>query len=168
MPAMEPRDVLRTVPFFADVLDAAELDELAARAFFVKFPAGATPIEEDAPGHAMFVVASGDAAVFVHGDPEPIASLGKGDIIGEMSLLTGARRSATVRAVSALELIEVNKQALAHVLERSPDLVERFAALIVRRQHELDRLAGGSAWGMMRLGKAEMATTIRSFFANTI
>jgi CRP-like cAMP-binding protein len=168
MPAMEPRDVLKTVPFFADVLDDAEIEELSARAFFVKFPQGATPIEEDAPGHAMFVVASGEAKVYVHGDHDPIATLGKGDIIGEMSLLTGARRSATVKAATPLELIEVNKQALAYVLKQSPDLVDRFAALIVRRQRELDRLAGGSAWGMMRLGKAEMATTIRSFFANTI
>jgi CRP-like cAMP-binding protein len=168
MPAMEPGDVLRTVPFFSDVLAEAELNELAARAFFVKFPEGATPIEEDAPGHAMYVVAAGEAAVFVHGEDEPIAALGKGDIIGEMSLLTGARRSATVRATTALELIEVNKQALAVVLKQSPDLVERFATLIHRRQHELDRLAGGSAWGMMRLGKNEMASTIRSFFGSTI
>jgi CRP-like cAMP-binding protein len=165
---MEPRDVLSSVPFFSDVLDAPELDELAARAFFVKFPPGATPIEEDAPGHAMFVVASGEAAVYIHGEAEPIAQIGAGDIIGEMSLLTGARRAATVKAISALELIEVNKQAFAHVLAQSPDLVERFADLIVHRQRELDRLAGGSAWGVMRLGRSEIAATIRSFFGTAL
>jgi CRP-like cAMP-binding protein len=165
---MEPRDVLKTIPFFADVLDDSELEELAARAYFIDFPAGATPIEEDAPGQAMFIIVSGEAAVTVHGDDEPVATLGKGDIVGEMSLLTGARRSATVKAVTPLEVIEVNKEALAHVLKASPDLVDRFAALIDRRQRALDKLAGGSAWGMLRLGKAEMSATIRSFFGKTI
>ncbi len=165
---MEPIDILKTVPFFADVLDSAEVEELAAKAHFIRFQEGSTPIEEDAPGHAMFVVVSGEANVTVHGVDGPVAKLGKGDIVGEMSLLTGARRSATVTAATPLEVIEVNKQALAHVLQQSPDLVERFAVLIEKRQHALDRLAGGSAWGMMRVGKAEMAATIRSFFANTI
>lgn len=165
---MEPRDILKTIPFFADVLDGPEIEELAAKAYFIRFPEGSTPIEEDAPGHAMFVVVSGAADVTVHGVDEPVARLGKSDIVGEMSLLTGARRSATITAVTPLEVIEVNKEALAHVLKQSPDLVERFAALIEKRQHALDRLAGGSAWGMMRLGKAEMAATIRSFFANTV
>jgi CRP-like cAMP-binding protein len=116
----------------------------------------------------MFIIVSGEADVFVHTDPDPIARLTKGGIVGEMSLLTGARRAATVKAVTPLEVIEVNKQAFAHVLKSSPDLVDRFAGLIDRRQRELDRLAGGSAWGMMRMGKVEMAATIRSFFANTI
>jgi CRP-like cAMP-binding protein len=165
---MEPLDVLKTVPFFSDVLDSDEVQELAAKAYFIRFQKGSKPIEEDAPGHAMFVVVSGEAEVTVHGLSEPVAKLGPGAIVGEMSLLTGARRSATVTATSPLEVIEVNKEALAHVLKQSPDLVERFAALIEKRQHALDKLAGGSAWGMMRLGKAEMAATIRSFFANTI
>lgn len=167
---MEPVEILKTTPFFAEVLDNAEIEMLAARAYFLSFPKGATPIEEDGPGHAMFVIVSGDAVVTVHGDhdDQPVARLGKGDIVGEMSLLTGARRSATVTAGSTLEVIEVNKQALAHVLQHAPDLVERFAALVERRQRELDRLAGGSAWGMLRMGKAEIASTIRTFFGKTI
>jgi len=165
---MEPRDVLKATPFFAEVLDDAEIDMLTARAHFISFQKGATPIEEDGPGHAMFVIVSGEALVSVRGESEPVARLGKGDIVGEMSLLTGASRSATVTAGTPLEVIEVSKPALAHVLEHSPGLVERFAALIDRRQRELDRLAGGSAWGMLRMGKAEMAATIRSFFGKTI
>lgn len=166
---MEPAEILKATPFFSEVLDDAEIEMLAARAHFLSFPKGATPIEEDGPGHAMFVIVSGEAVVTVHGgDDEPVARLTKGDIVGEMSLLTGARRSATVTAGTPLEVVEVNKQALAHVLQHAPDLVERFAVLIERRQHELDRLAGGSAWGMMRMGKAEMASTIRAFFGKTI
>jgi CRP-like cAMP-binding protein len=165
---MEPRAVLKTIPFFAGVLDDAEIDMLAARAYFLDFPKGATPIEEDAPGPAMFVIVAGEAVVGVHGEDEPVARLGSGDVVGEMSLLTGARRSATVTAATPLRVIEINKEALAHVLQHAPDLVDRFAALIERRQRELDKLAGGSAWGMMRMGKIEIAATIRAFFGKTI
>jgi len=164
----EPRDILQTIPFFADVLTADELDELAVRAYFIEWPKGATPIEEDGPGRSMFVIASGEAVVTVHGDPEPIAQLGRGAIVGEMSLLTGARRAATVTAASDVEAIEINKEALAHVLKSSPTLVDRFAALVDKRQRDLHRAAGDGAWGMIRPGKAEMAATIRAFFSKTI
>jgi CRP-like cAMP-binding protein len=112
----------------------------------------------------MFVIVSGKAAVTVMGEDKPIATLGKGDIFGEMSLLTGARRSATVTAATPLETLEISKQALAHVLEHSPGLVDRFVVMLNRRQRELDKLAGGNAWGMLRPGKAELAGMIRSFF----
>jgi CRP-like cAMP-binding protein len=81
-----------------------------------------------------------------------------------MSLLTGARRSATVTALEPVEVIEINKQALGHVLENSPTLVARFVEMLLRRQRELDRLAGGVAWGMLRPGKTELAHMISSFF----
>src|SRR5262245_36425825 len=100
---MRPRDILKSTPFFAEVLTDAELDMLATRARFLSFPASATPIEEDAPGTSMFVVARGKVSVSVSSDPKPIATLGPGAIVGEMSLLTGARRSATVRALEPVE-----------------------------------------------------------------
>jgi CRP-like cAMP-binding protein len=81
-----------------------------------------------------------------------------------MSLLTGARRSATVTAVGPMEAVEISKQALSNVLEHAPDLVDRFVQMLSRRQAELDHAAGGNAWGMMRLGRGELAGMIRSFF----
>lgn len=163
---MDPKTILKSVPFFAEVLDDGELDALASHARFVTYPKGATPIEEDGPGHAMFVIVSGEAEVSVMEDDTPVAALTKGNIYGEMSLLTGARRSATVTAKTPLEVLEISPKALAHVLEGSPTLVDRFAAMIDRRQKELDRIAGGAPWGMMRFGKAEMASMIRAFFGS--
>lgn len=161
---MDPRAVLKSTPFFAEVLDDGELAMLAAHSHFVSFPRGATPIEEDGPGHAMFVIASGEATVTVNGEDTPVATLRAGDIFGEMSLLTGARRSATVTAAMPLDTIEISKQALARVLEHAPDLVDRFVDMLTRRQRQLDHLAGGNAWGMLRPGRAELAAMIRSFF----
>lgn len=161
---MNPVDTLRMTPFFAEVLDENELAMLASRAHYVGYAKGATPIEEDGAGHAMFVIVSGEASVTVMGDDRPIATLAAGDIFGEMSLLTGARRSATVTALTPLETLEISKPALAHVLEHSPSLVDRFVAMLNKRQRELDRAAGGHSWGTLRLGRAELASMIRSFF----
>jgi CRP-like cAMP-binding protein len=164
---MNPGEILKSTPFFTEVLDPAEIDALATRARFISYLKGATPIEEDGPGHSMFIIVSGRVSITVHGDPEPIATLGPGDIVGEMSLLTGARRTATVTALEPVEVIEVNKQAFAHVLEGSPTLVDRFAKMLARRQRELDRSAGGP-WGLMRPGRAELHQLISSFFGKAI
>ena len=64
-----------------------------------------------------------------------------------------------------MRTVEVNKQALAHVLEKSPTLVGRFVELLLRRQRELDRLAGGQRLGNAGgPGKAELAGMIGAFF----
>ena len=160
---MRPRDILKSTPFFSDVLTDAEIDMLGARARFIAFPKGAMPIEEEAPGTSMFVIAKGTVNVTVNGETPPIAKLGPGDIVGEMSLLTGARRSATVSTLEPVEVLEVNKEALAHVLGNSPTLVGRFVEMLLRRQRALDRIAGGSAWGMVRPGKDELTGMIAGF-----
>lgn len=156
---MHPRDILKSTPFFADVLTDDEIDMLAARAHFIAFAQGAAPMEEDAPGTSMFVIAKGKVGVTVAEDAAPLATLGPGD----MSLLTGARRSATVTALEPVEVLEVNKDALAHVL--SPTLVGRFVDMLIRRQRMLDRIAGGSAWGLVRPSRDELAALIAKFFA---
>jgi len=161
---LNPRDILKATPFFGGVLDDAEIVMLAAKARFIGFSEGATPVEEDGPGHSMFVIVSGKASVTVAGEEEPVATLGPGAIFGEMSLLTGARRSATVTALAPLEAIEIDQAALAHVLAGSPTLVARFVDMVARRQRELDRLAGGSAWGTLRPGKAELTEMIATFY----
>jgi CRP-like cAMP-binding protein len=81
-----------------------------------------------------------------------------------MSLLTGARRSATVTALEPCEVLDVNKEALAHVLANSPTLTGRFVEMLIRRQRALDKIAGGSAWGMVRPGKDELTGMITGFF----
>ncbi len=164
LPFMDSRDILRASPFFADVLDERELEILAAQAHRLTYDQGATPIREDGPAHGMFVVISGEAAVNAMGHEKPVATLGPGDVFGEMSLLTGARRSATVTAASPLEVLEISRQAMAAVLDESPTLVERLAAVVEKRQAELDRMAGGDVISFLRFGNGELAGMIRSFF----
>jgi CRP-like cAMP-binding protein len=161
---MDVRTVLQRTPFFADVLEADDMDILANLSQPARFERGDVLIREDDVGHSMFVLVHGGLDVTVAGEEEPIARLKDGAIFGEMSLLTGARRSATVTATTPVEVLEIGKPALRVVLGHAPHLYERLAQMIAKRQRQLDRHFGHDAWGMFRLGRSELEHTIRSFF----
>jgi CRP-like cAMP-binding protein len=161
---MSAREILGSVPFFREALDDKELAILADHARTHSLEEGEILISEDRPGHSMFVIVDGEVIVTVSGETDPVARLTKGGIVGEMSLLTGSPRNATVTAATKVEALEVDKAALANVLWMAPGLVDRFVEMLFRRQLELDRAIGGVAWGSLRSGKAELAEMIRTFY----
>lgn len=145
---MQPRDLLLSVPFFTEALNEAEIDILAANAVPVSFDNGAPVIMEQDLTDSLFVIASGDVSVSVRqrNIEKEVATLGPGDIIGEMSLMTGAPRAATVRARGPVTALEISKTAMKSLLKASPHLFDRFADTLHQRQLELDKLYGGSFW----------------------
>ncbi len=164
-----PRQILAATPFFAEVLDAKSLDALAANLRVAAYPKGAALIKEDDNGASMFVMAGGEAVVTVprNARKTPIATLKAGDIFGEMSLLTGARRAATVTAQSAVTAVEIPKSALSPLIAASPQLADRFAAMLKKRQAELDRIyRGDGRWKLP--GNFELAGMIRGYFGGTV
>jgi CRP/FNR family transcriptional regulator, cyclic AMP receptor protein len=90
-------DVLKKVPLFAG-LDRRELDEIAASMKERRFSAGDTVTAEGAGGAGFFVVEDGEAAVTVDGEAR--GTIGAGDYFGEIALLTGSDRTATITATS--------------------------------------------------------------------
>src|SRR5947209_9306142 len=126
---IRPRVVLASIPFFAEVLDGEEIDILGAQVVERPFAPGAMLIREEDSGDSMFVIASGEVAVSVidGGVERNLAMLGAGDLVGEMSLMTGAKRSATVIAISPVIALEVTKAAIEPILNANPGLVQRFA-----------------------------------------
>ena len=166
---MQPRDILAATPFFAEVLDAAALDRLAAGVGLVQFDKGAAIIREDDAGDSMFVIVAGAVSVNIAGDQgeSRIATLGPADVFGEMSLMTGATRTATVRATEPVTAIEIAKPALEPILAAAPALVDRFAAMLDRRQAELDRVYGGR-WNLFGLGTFDTRILIQGFFFGAV
>jgi len=124
-------------------LSPDERRRLAAGARLVRFTQGETVVREDETTSSMFLIASGRAGVSIHpdsGGSRGVASLGEGEAFGEISLLTGEPRLATVRALSELELVEIDKATLAPILEDNPSLVDKLEEIIVaRRQQTADR-----------------------------
>jgi NTE family protein len=84
---------------------------------------------------------------FTDGDAreQNVATLGSGDVVGEMSLFTGDRRTATVAALSNVNAIEIGKASLERVFARAPELVDTFARVLAKRQAELNAASHGES-----------------------
>jgi CRP-like cAMP-binding protein len=88
----------------------------------------------------MFVMLHGAANVFVskNGSKIQVATLGAGDCFGEMSLLTGEPRSATVRADGDCYVMEIGKGVMAEVLRDTPSCMEKLSELLAQRKMETE------------------------------
>lgn len=141
---MEAHDVLARTTLFADVLSDRQLQDLATRSKVYDVGKDRVLMTEGDFGSSMFIIVSGKVDVTVAGARHPnreVAMLGPGDIFGEMSLMTGARRAATVTAMEPTRVVEITKVALENVLTHSPELVDRFGAFLAKRRAELDEIA---------------------------
>ncbi len=95
---------------------------------------------------------------------------GEGNFFGEMSLLTGEPRSASVYAYGELRVVEVRKAALAPILSANPALAAKIAEVVVLRREGLDRVRAQAALEGSKRAEVAAATNtllgrIRSFFA---
>jgi len=162
---------LRRVDFFAPVGDEA-LRQLATLARNSLYGAGEVVIRQGEPGEALFIIEKGEVDVSLERPEEApleVARLGPGSYFGEMSLLTGEPRTATVRASRQCELLVVDKAAFARVLDSFPETAERVTEVIAGRQAGLrDRRgeadAAGSGTDREEWGQ-RLLKTIREFFS---
>jgi CRP-like cAMP-binding protein len=127
---------------FLEALTSEQFGRLASEAQIVPYPTGAPVVRQGDAGDSLFVVVEGRVEVSVHargGGPEQrLATLGPGDYFGEMSLLTGAPRSATIRAAEETRLVVLRKDALRPLLVADPTVLERLSKTLARRQAERD------------------------------
>ena len=141
---MEAAAFLSTIPLFADTLDAAQLRFLAQHSRPTFFRAGTRLMNQGDFGGAMFIIVEGSASVDFadeDGHEKSVAKLGPRDVVGEMSLFTGDRRTATVSALTNVDAVEITKTSLERVFSKSPELVDKFSLVLARRQAELNALA---------------------------
>jgi small-conductance mechanosensitive channel/CRP-like cAMP-binding protein len=133
-PARMSRDALAACGLFAGLPEDA-LALLASTAHWQAFAPGEPVVREGDASRALYVVALGEAVV-VHGRHE-VARVGPGEVFGEMAFLSGAPRAATVRAASALAVVEVDSHALGALLVEHRELAEELAHRMAKRQQEL-------------------------------
>src|SRR6185503_5372124 len=119
-------------------LEPAELDSLASTSERLDFGRGERIVQQGAPGDTLYVVLAGTALVTIRtadGAEREVARLSRGEFFGEMALLTGEARSASVTALDDLRSLVIHKDALQGVLLRRPALVQQMAEIVeVRRQ----------------------------------
>jgi CRP-like cAMP-binding protein len=124
-------------------LTAQQRGELAAASRALLFEANQVIVREGEPGASMFVLGRGEAAVSLSQTAGSVARLHDGDVFGEMSLLTGEPRTATVTAVTDCQLLEIGAEAFRRVVLEDAALVDRIgtAAAMRRAENEQYRAA---------------------------
>lgn len=117
-------------------LSAEERERLVGTIHSVTFARGETILTAGEVGDSMYVIEEGSVSVRrpdTAGGAE-IARLGAGEMFGEMGLLTGEGRGATVVAVSDVVVLEIDKEALQPILQENPALVDSISKIMAERQ----------------------------------
>jgi small-conductance mechanosensitive channel/CRP-like cAMP-binding protein len=123
-------------------LAPAQKRMLAEGASNVQLAPGQVLFEQDDAGDSLYVIRTGKADVLVRGPTggtSVLATLGPGDVIGEMSALTGQPRSATIRAATALSLVQIDKRDFQRLVDSDASVLEKISTLIARRNAQRDQ-----------------------------
>jgi CRP/FNR family transcriptional regulator len=133
--AQSPVELLRSVPLFAD-LEQGELENFSHVAVARSFPVGTRVFHEGDRSDACYIVREGSFRVTrEHSDGRAItlATLGSGDIFGELAMLDGEVRSASVEALTDGELLALPAGEVRALLARHPEITVKLVAALVRR-----------------------------------
>jgi CRP/FNR family transcriptional regulator, cyclic AMP receptor protein len=95
------------------------------------FEPGQYIVQEGQPGETLYLVASGEAKVIRRG--RRVARMYPGDVFGELSALDGGPRTASVVAVTRVEVLRLFRRTMLKLLEREPELSFKLLDVIVRR-----------------------------------
>jgi CRP/FNR family transcriptional regulator, cyclic AMP receptor protein len=134
----ESQELLRRVPLFAE-LSGPELDQVASVAIPRSFPKGVRVFHEGDSSDACYIVRAGDLRVTrEHPDGRAIAlaTLGPGDFFGELAMLDGGTRSASVETLSDSQLLALPASDVRRVIAAHGDIAAKLIVAITRRLRE--------------------------------
>ncbi|HLV65214.1 MAG TPA: mechanosensitive ion channel family protein, partial [Polyangiaceae bacterium] len=165
------RSALRVVPLFSR-LSEEEIEILADSAKLAPFVAGEVVTRQGAPANWLYVLVKGEVEVRVatdRGEDRQVAVVKAPGFFGEMALLTGAPREATVVALEDIECLRVDKDDFREVLSRRPELAHEISMLLAQRRVELesvrDNLDAVSRKRRVQTERKRILEAIREFFA---
>lgn len=127
-----------------------------------RFGLGEAICVEGREGHTFYVVVSGRVSVRVGEPPREVATLSRGQYFGEMSLLTGDPRAATVVAIDDTLVLEFGRTEFQRFFTQKPELAEQLAEFLARRKAEL--AVGAAAQAMQKADAAGLLTRLRRIF----
>lgn len=129
-------DVLSRVPLFGG-LPKRHLRKLAEQADEVTFGPGAHMVDAGDPGSAFFVIMAGEARVVRRG--RTIGLLQPGDFFGEISLLDGGPRTASVIADTPVDAVRIFKKAFDRLLSEERGVASKILVVLARRLRDAER-----------------------------
>jgi len=139
-----PLSALHELPIFAEI-PAAEIRRIVDKARPRSFPTGRILMEQGESSDCVYIILSGSVRVEnSHPDlksPLELATLGPGELVGEIGVLDGGTRSATVKAVADTETLQIPAHVIADLLVRFPEASKSLLATTIRRLRDTDNLA---------------------------
>jgi CRP-like cAMP-binding protein len=162
---------MKHVPLF-EPLTHEELSEVAGHLAVAPFRKGEVIVRQGQEADDLYIVREGEVAVRVDhingGATRQIATLHPGDVFGEMGLMTGAPRTATVTALHDVVCYRLNKAGFSDILQRRPAIAEAIADLMSRRKLELAAAHEGISADALRNrvtpDSEDLLQRIRKFF----
>jgi CRP-like cAMP-binding protein len=134
---------LRAVDLFRPLTDD-ELRLAAGRFRALHYAAGEKIIEEGAPGDSFFLIDNGEVQVSkkMGGYPRELARLMEGQFFGEMALLTGERRTATVVAATDVDVFVLDKGGFQDIIAANPAMAVDISGILSERREALSQAEG--------------------------
>jgi small-conductance mechanosensitive channel/CRP-like cAMP-binding protein len=128
------------------------------------FGDGETIVRQDEPGESAYVVCDGRVRVTLDPGSVELAVLDAGAYFGEMSLLTGDARTATVRSVGDSRVMEITAAEFRRVIMENPALLETIGAAVAKRRAEIAQARSTTAGHLAVESATSLVARVRRFF----
>lgn len=156
-------------------LDDDERQDLAERLVYAPFAKGDVLTRQGAVAHWLYIIVSGEAEAWwqpPEGEQRLLERRGPGSVFGELGLMTGEPRRATVVAVTDIEAYRLDKESFEHIIQDRPELAEQMSQILQRRLERLRSLEEGYRADRDELARrrsrgdesAALSKRIRDFF----
>jgi CRP-like cAMP-binding protein len=124
------QDPIRAIPLFQGCSDRS-LEIIAGIVEETSFPAGAVLVREGDAGESLIIIRSGSASVEQGG--RTLRQLGAGDFLGEIALIDGRPRTATVTATEPIEALVIDRAGFARIMDEFPVIRYDLVSALTRR-----------------------------------
>jgi CRP-like cAMP-binding protein len=129
---------MRIIGYFSQI-DRPQLAEIMPYMLMIRYAKDAVICAEGAPGDALYLVYKGGVVITKKGWKDPVARLKFGDFFGEMALLFGEPRSATVTTEEETDVFCLAGEDFQRIIRRTPDMAAALLKLAETRRRELAR-----------------------------
>ena len=134
----EKIELLRTVPLFRGLRER-DLERISALADIIDLPADRRIMRQGEHGAEMFMLVTGSARV--ERDGEVLGDVGPGEVLGEIALLDGGPRTATVTLIRASRLLVLARREFHALMDEFPDVRLHVLEKVAQRLRSLDHCA---------------------------
>ncbi|MFT3769242.1 MAG: mechanosensitive ion channel family protein [Minicystis sp.] len=156
---------------FLRMLHEDERDSVAGRLLYALFAPGETITKQGAVAHWLYIIVSGIAEVRIRidGTDRAVAKIQAPGFVGEMGLMTGEPRTATVVALTEVECYRLDKEAFNKIMADRPEIAKEISSVLAARNVELqavrEDLDADAKQKALEAEHRRMLGTIRRFFA---